>query len=201
MGDDSARFSNGLDFATVGARIRARRLGQRLTLDDLAGRAQVSRSMLSEIERGAKVPTILVFDRIANALGSTIGRLIEDERTARVIVRPRAEQDLPPDPSGWCRRELSPAIPGFAFDFMCTTLPPGIDAGEYPPHPPGAHSFLVVAEGALRLTLDDAPYDLATGDSIYYAADCRHAFANLAAEPCVYYLANYYGPTARQGGY
>ena len=197
--DEATQFSNGLALVDLGERIRARRLEQYLTLEALAERARVSRSMLSDIERVAKVPTILVFDRIATALGSTIGRLLEDERAARVIVRRREEQDLPADPSGWTRRGLSPVIPGFEFDFMCTTLPPGVDAGEFPPHPPGSHSYLVVAEGALRLAIDDVTYDLATGDSIYYAGDCRHAFSNVAAERCVYYLANYYGPAPRRG--
>jgi transcriptional regulator with XRE-family HTH domain len=192
MGRTAARLANGLDMVGLGERVRQARQRRRLTLDELAENAGVSRSMLSDIERGAKVPTVLVFDRIATGLGTTIARLLDDERAARVIPLRRDEQEVARDPAGWERRILSPVIPGFEFEFMRTTLPPGVDAGEFPPHPPGSHSYLVVVEGALRLTLDDRPYALAAGDSIYYAGDCRHAFANAAGEPCVYYLANYF---------
>jgi transcriptional regulator with XRE-family HTH domain len=195
------RLANGLDMAGLGARVRLERQRRRLTLAELAATAGVSRSMLSDIERGAKVPTVLVFDRIATGLGTTIARLLDDERAARVIPLRRDEQEVARDPDGWERRILSPVIPGFEFEFMRTTLPPGVDAGEFPPHPPGSHSYLVVAEGALLLTLDDRPYTLAAGDSIYYAGDCRHAFANAAPELCVYYLANYFAarrPPARR---
>jgi quercetin dioxygenase-like cupin family protein len=43
--------------------------------------------------------------------------------------------------------------------------------------------------GTLRLTIDGTPYTLRAGDSIYYAGDCWHAFANPGRETCAYYLA------------
>lgn len=184
-------FSNGLELANLGERIRARRRAQKLTLDELAERAGVSRSMLSDIERGAKVPTLLVFDRLAVALGSTVGRLLDAERPARVIVRRRTEHEIAHEPDGATRRILSPTLPGFALSITEITLPPGVATGEQPPDPPGSHRFLVVTEGTLRLALDGEPYTLATGDSAYYAGDCRHTYANPAAVPCRYYLAHY----------
>lgn len=42
---------------------------------------------------------------------------------------------------------------------------------------------------ALLLTIDNTPYTLNAGDSIYYDGDCLHGFANPGSEPCVYYLA------------
>lgn len=164
-----------------------------MTLADLAARSRVSRSMLSDIERGAKAPTVLVLDRIATALDTTIARILRDERRASVIVVPADRQDVARDPSGWERRILSPVVPGFEFEMMRTTLPAGVDAGEFPPHPEGSRSYLVVAEGSLRLTLDGEAHLLHPGDSAYYLGSCRHAFANAGASDCVYYLANYFG--------
>ena len=187
------RLSSGLTLAEVGERVRTLRQRRRISLEALAGRSQVSSSTISDIERGTKAPTVLTFDRIATALGTTIARLLADERVARVISLPRREQDIAQDPLGWQRRILSPVIPGFEFEFMHTAIPPGVDAGEFPPHPPGSHSYLAVAEGILRLTLDDVPYLLDAGDSIYFAGDCRHAFANPREQPCAYYLANFFG--------
>src|SRR2546428_10447596 len=123
------RPSSGLDMAGLGARLRMERLRRRLSLHDLEARTGVSRSMLSDVERGAKVPTVLVLDRIATGLGTSIARLLGEERSGSVIVLRREEQDVAVDPSGWERRILSPVLPGVEFEFMRTTINPGVDAG------------------------------------------------------------------------
>jgi len=182
-------LASGLDMAGLGARLRLERQRRRLSLHDLETRTGVSRSMLSEVERGSKVPTILVLDRIATGLDTSIARLLGDERAARVVVLRRGEHDTAHDPSGWERRILSPVLPGVEFELMRTTIPAGVDAGEFAPHAPGSREYLAMERGALRLTLDGVEHELRAGDSIYYAGDCRHAFANAGREPCVYYLA------------
>ena len=183
------RLSSGLDMAGLGARLRLERLRRHLSLHDLAARTAVSRSMLSEVERGSKVPTVLVLDRIATGLDTSIARLLGDERAARVVVLRRGEHDTAHDPSGWERRILSPVLPGVEFELMRTTIPAGVDAGEFAPHAPGSREYLAMERGSLRLTLDGVEHVLRAGDSIYYAGDCRHAFTNAGQDPCVYYLA------------
>src|ERR1044071_6134807 len=85
----------GLDMAGLGERIRMERLRRRLSLQDL----------------------------LATGLGASIARLLGEERTPRVIVRRRDEQDTAADPSGWERRILSPVLPGLEFELMRTTIP------------------------------------------------------------------------------
>jgi transcriptional regulator with XRE-family HTH domain len=179
----------GIDLDGLGGRIRAERARRGLSLDALAARSRVSRSMLSDVERGRKAPTVLVLDHIATALDTSIARLLGQEREDRVIVRRRDEHDLAVDPSGWERRILSPVLPGVEFELMRTTIPGGVDAGVFSPHAPGAREYLAVERGTLRLTLDGVVHTLRAGDSVYYAGDCLHAFANPGARPCVYYLA------------
>ena len=178
-----------LDLTSLGARIRAERLRRRLSLQALQARTGVSRSMLSEVERGGKAPTVLVLDRIATGLDTSIARLLGQERQARVIVLRRAEQDTAMDPSGWERRILSPVLPGVEFELMRTTIPPGVDAGNFAPHGPGSREYLAIERGTLRLTLDGTAHTLSAGDSIYYAGDCWHGFANPGRVTCAYYLA------------
>jgi transcriptional regulator with XRE-family HTH domain len=185
----AARFSNGLDIAGLGEHIRLERLRRRLSLEELARRAGVSISMLSAVERGEKVPSVLVLDHIATGLGTSIARLLEDEQTGRVVLLRAGEQEVARDPSGWERRILSPVLPGVEFEFMRTTIPAGVDAGAFSPHAPGSREYVAVESGVLLLTLDGTAYTLAAGDSIYYAGDCQHAFANPGQEPLVYYLA------------
>jgi transcriptional regulator with XRE-family HTH domain len=198
----AGRFSTGLDMAELGARVRATRLGRGLSLAGAAARATVSRSMLSAVERGGKVPTVLVLDRIATALDTTIARLLGEERAARVIVLRHTAQDVARDPSGWERRILSPVLPGVEFELMRTTIGPGVDAGVFAPHARGSREYLAMERGTLQLTIDGTPYTLRAGDSAYYAGDCHHQFVNPGREPCVYYLAIELvgsGPHTRRG--
>ena len=54
-----------LNMANLGQRVRAERISRGYSLELLAERSGVSRSMLSAVERGSKAPTVLVLDRIA----------------------------------------------------------------------------------------------------------------------------------------
>ncbi|MEV4538125.1 XRE family transcriptional regulator [Asanoa sp. NPDC049518] len=177
-----------IDPAELGRRLREVRRRRGLTLDALAASCAVSRSMLSQVERGSRVPTVLVLDRIATGLGTSIARLLRNESEAGVVVVRRDEQSVVRDGPRWERRVLSPVLPGVEFEFMRTTIGPHVDAGLFLPHGPGSREYLAVESGTLRLSLDGDQVELCSGDSIYYAGDCHHGFANLAGEPCVYYL-------------
>jgi len=178
-----------LDMAAIGERIRQRRVERGWSLEMLAKRASVSRSMLSAVERGAKVPTIVVLHRIAQGLGTNMTHLLGEERTDRVVLLRREEQDVVRDPAGWERRNLAPVWPGSEFEFMRTAIPAGVHAGEYPPHPVGSREYVAVERGSLLLTVAGTPYTLHAGDSLAYEADCLHSFANPGPAECVYYLA------------
>jgi transcriptional regulator with XRE-family HTH domain len=178
-----------LTLSVVGERVRAERTRRKLTLGALSARAGVSRSMVAAIERGAKAPTVLVLDRIATALDTSLARLLEDESKASVVLCRHDEQPVARDPNGWERRILSPVLPGVEFEFMRTTLGPRVDAGVFLPHAPGSREYVAIEKGSLLLTLNGVPYTLEAGDSIYYAGDCEHGFRNPRSTPCVYYLA------------
>jgi transcriptional regulator with XRE-family HTH domain len=170
-------------------RLRAARTKAGLSLDALAHRAGVSRSMLSAIERQDRMPTVLVLDRIATALGTTITRLLAPEQSEQVIVMRHDAQPVAVDPGGWERRILSPVLPGVDFEFMRTTLGPGVDAGSFSPHVAGSREYIAVEHGRLALTLAKRAIGLEEGDSICFAADVWHALANASkTERCVYYL-------------
>lgn len=185
----SDAFANGLDMAGLGTRIRQERLERKLDLEELSGRCGVSRSMLSAVERGQKVPTVLVLDRIATGLGTSIARLLGEESRSRVVVLRRKDQDVVRDAAGWHRRILSPVLPGVEFELMRTTIGPGVDAGVFNPHAAGSREYVAVERGTLRLTIDGTPYLLHAGDSIYHDGDCLHGFSNTRRTDCVYYLA------------
>jgi XRE family transcriptional regulator, regulator of sulfur utilization len=181
---------SGLQLAELGGRIRDQRVRRGLSLEGLAQRALVSRSMLSAVERGEKAPSVLILDQIATGLGTSIARLLAFESEGRVVVLRADRQDRAVDPSGWERRILSPVLPNVEFEFMRTVLSPGVNAGTFLPHNPGSREYVALERGTLRLTLDGEVYVLKKGDSIYYAGDCMHEFENPdRRRSCEYYLA------------
>jgi transcriptional regulator with XRE-family HTH domain len=183
-------LSTGLRLDALGERIRQERGKRGLSLEQLSKKAEVSRSMLSAVERGEKIPSVLVLDQIATGLGTSIARLLGDERRDRVVLIRREEQDAARDPSGWERRVLSPVLPNVEFELMRTTLGPRVNAGAFLPHNAGSREYVAIERGTLKLTLDGQVYLLRNGDSIYYAGDCVHEFENPnPRESCEYYLA------------
>jgi len=185
-----SRERGDLDLTDLGSRVRAERLRRQISLEELATRSRVSRSMISAIERGAKAATVVVLDRIATGLDTSLARLLASETRSRVIVLPHDQQSVARAPTGWERRILSPVLPGVEFEFMRTTLGPGVDAGTFLPHARGSREYVAVERGTLLLTLDGESHTLKAGDSIYYDGDCLHAFANPhPRQPCIYYLA------------
>jgi transcriptional regulator with XRE-family HTH domain len=175
--------------AAVGRRLRALRQQRQLSLEALAERSGVSVSMLSTVERGQKVPSILVMSQIATALDTSIARLVDEEKAPRVIVVKAADQRVIKDPIGMERRSLSPVLPGIEFELLRITLAPGVDAGTFPPHRGGSREYLAVEAGALTLTLAGREYILTAGDSVYHDGNCTHGYRNDGDAPCAYYIA------------
>src|SRR5262249_44498018 len=111
----------------VAARLKVLRAQRRLTLDDLAKRSGVSRSMISVIERAESSPTASVLDKLAAGLGVTMAALFaEGEREGATPVTKRADQPEWADPAtGYIRRNLSP--PGYPspIELVEVVMPPG----------------------------------------------------------------------------
>jgi len=145
--------------------------------------------MISAVERGAKAATVIVLDRIATGLDTSLSRFLEEEDKARVILLRHNRQKVARAASGWERRILSPVLPGVEFELMRTTLGPGVDAGMFLPHAHRSREYVAVEKGTLLLTLNGERHTLNAGDSIYYDGDCIHGFQNPERVPCVYYLA------------
>ncbi|GAB2582271.1 XRE family transcriptional regulator [Streptomyces capparidis] len=192
-----------LDLAELGRRVQGLRLDRGLTLQALADAASVSVSMLSSVERGQKAPTVVVLARVADGLGVPLAELVASAEDRRVVVRRAAEQDVVDEPGGWRRAILTPVVPGVNFEWIRSTLPPGCDAGRFPAYAPGSHEFVVVHSGELRLTVGDTSLELAAGDSVYFAADVPHGYANPGTAACTYYVAALImrprGPSSRRG--
>lgn len=173
----------------VSEEIRRRRRELHLSLEALATRSGVSRSMISKIERAEAVPSTVVLSRLAEALGVTFSRLMSPATELEVLLIPaRRHPILRDEESGYLRRCLSPVLPGRGIDLVLNTLPPGASTGEFTAHRPGVSEYIYILRGRLRAVIGDRTVIAETGDSLYFEADAGHAFTNLGTEPCEYIL-------------
>src|SRR3954463_16587100 len=96
----------------LGARIRAARTQRGLSVGDLAGAAQVSRSLISQIERGVATPSIETLPRLASAIGVPVFSLFLDEQSNQNIVRAADRRVVSYPGSAVTREILSPNLRG-----------------------------------------------------------------------------------------
>jgi transcriptional regulator with XRE-family HTH domain len=171
--------------ANVGRALKARRETAGLTLRALATKSGVSPSTISDIERGAKSPTISTLSLLAEGLGVPTSSLlgVELPPPGRIQVIRGAEQPTIVDPATGARREkFGPAQAGSKVEFVRYVVPPRATAGPFPPHAAGTIEHLHVAAGAVRIVCGDDAARLEAGDSCTCRADAPHLFDNADGE-------------------
>lgn len=176
----------------LAARLRGLRVERGLTLDGLAARAGVSRSMISLIERGESSPTASVLHRLATGLGTTLASLFaEEERPEASPVARRADQLAWRDPeTGYLRRNLSPTGFPSPIELVEVVLPPGARvAYDGVPRSMGIGQQVWVLEGEIELTVGTETHCLSVGDCLAMRLDRPTAFRNPDDRPSRYVVA------------
>ena len=156
------------------ARLKDARREKALSLDAVAKLSGVSRSMVSQIERGESSPTISTLWNLTKALQVDFAGLLEDDQDSRVEV---------------LRSSDVPAIDNHGTGCSIRILSPPEEAGRHEvydlrfnqdgvldslPHAQGVREHLTVIEGRLTVTSGDAVEHLSGGDTARYAADVAH---------------------------
>lgn len=157
----------------------------------LAQSSGVSRSMLSDIERGAKSPTIALLAGVAEALSLSLSALVDDTpnslpRSPRVIRA--AKQRTVTDVSGVQRTNLAGQHAGSSVEFVRFKLPRRTESGTFAAHGPGTIERIHVERGTLQVKFGDERVTLRAGDSLLYEAGVPHSFANLSDKVATVYL-------------
>jgi transcriptional regulator with XRE-family HTH domain len=164
----------------IAARVRALRSGAGMSLESLANRSAVSRSMISLIERGETSPTAVLLEKIATGLGVTLGSLFDDVGGAANPVSTAADRTRWKDPqSGYVRRNISPAN----FPSPIRIVEVEFPAGAKVAYESGARDSAVtqqiwVREGALEVTVGNVTHALRTDDCLAMQLDAPVTFRN-----------------------
>ncbi|MCL4862266.1 MAG: XRE family transcriptional regulator [Caldilineaceae bacterium] len=182
--DDASQDIN----ARIASRVRALRTELGLTLDALAARSNVSRSMLSLIERGESSPTAVVLDKIATGLGVPLASLFDDDGALSNPLSRRADRTVWRDPeSGYIRRNISPANFPSPIHLVEVTLPPGASvAYETGAREVSIHQQIWVQEGSIELTLGHVTYQLGEDDCLAMQLNETTTFRNHTDRPARY---------------
>ena len=168
----------------IAQRVRGLRAGQKLSLDALAARSGVSRSMISLIERGESSATAVVLEKLATALGVMLAALFDaPPAAARVPAGPVARRRDQPqwrDPaSGYRRRNVSP--PGVPQPMRIVEVQfPGRGrvAFETGGRETPVHQQVWVLDGTIDITLGAERYRLRQGDCLAMQLDRPTMFHN-----------------------
>jgi XRE family transcriptional regulator, regulator of sulfur utilization len=170
----------------LGAHIQQLRKRGNLTLDVLAKLSGVSKSMLSQIERGQTNPTIGTVWALAEALAVDVSELIDVRKTDRRIRIDVSQPSYVPEirsEDGLCvMRILSPADKAGALEwYELNFAPSGCLNSE--PHTRGRTEDLSVLEGELAVNADNQQSVVQAGGVARYPADVAHRIENLSEKP------------------
>jgi len=161
----------------LGPRIRALRQARNVTLRELAARAGVTESFLSQVEREVTSPSIASVQRIAHALDLAIAELFTEEAPRGRVVR-RAERRRIVYPGLHAVDEFLTAGMSGRLQAILSTIDPGGGTGDEPYAHDSDEEVVIVLSGRLELWIADEHYLLEEGDTIAYSSRLPHRNVN-----------------------
>ncbi len=175
----------------IARRVRDLRARRSLSLDALAAKSGVSRSMISLIERGESSPTAVVLDKLATALGVTLASLFDGPAAAGIANGPVSrhnEQVQWQDPaSGYRRRNISPVGFPQPMQIVDVHFPAGGRvAFETGTRDARIHQQVWVLQGAIDVTVGPDRHRLRQGDCLAMELDRPTVFHNPTRKPTRY---------------
>ncbi|MBK4217496.1 helix-turn-helix transcriptional regulator [Paracoccus caeni] len=159
------------------ARLKQARQAQGLSLDAVAKLSGVSRSMVSQIERGESSPTIATLWNLTRALQVDFAGLLDDNPISQIEVLRQSDVPTIENHGTACRiRILSrPEDVGRDEIYELQFRPGGVLDSQ--PHARGTKEQLTVIEGRLTVSSGESQEVLSVGDTARYPADVAHRIA------------------------
>lgn len=167
----------------LGKTLQSLRKDQRLTLDKLAEMSGLSKSMLSQIERGQTNPTFATLWNLTHALGVDITHILKnstDSAQSPALIEHLQTHFTPTiqSPDGKCSLKiLSPVSSVAQMEWYDFRLSAGgcLQSGA---HSPGTVEHLTCQHGRLEITAGDEQFSLTEGETLRYRADLPHTITN-----------------------
>lgn len=171
------------------ARLKEARKAQGLSLEAIANLSGVSRSMVSQIERGESSPTIATLWNLTRALNVDFAGLLDaPEAGDRIDVLKASDVPTIDNIGKGCRIAIlsSPQEAGGHEVYDISFDATGVLASQ--PHARGSSEHLAVLAGRVRLTSGSAVSEVEVGDTARYAADVTHEIAAIEGPARVFLI-------------
>jgi quercetin dioxygenase-like cupin family protein len=149
----------------VGLHVHRLRVEAGLSLRTLARLTEFSPSFVSQLENGQVPPSISSMEKIAAALGVTLGQFFATAGGEGGLILRAAERTVLS--SGWSKAEieaLSIPRPTARLEAALVTLRAGGRSGKHP-YPDSREEFALVLQGEVILTVGPEEHRLRPGDA------------------------------------
>ena len=164
----------------IGKKLKATRLKNDMTIQELAERSRVSSNMISRIERGLTIPSVEILMKLADSFGMSINYFVEEAERGSTVIHTRKGQGEPifffEDKHQITSLTQGIRDPNFAVFY--DTLEEGCSSGEGGMVHTG-EEFALVLRGRLEFVIEGAHYLLEEGDSLTFKASLPHRWTNL----------------------
>ncbi len=167
----------------VAEKIRQARRAQKLTLDDLSTMTGLSRSYLSQVERGIVNPSLSALNKIADALEIPISSLFVNQgenppdQHNFFVINPEERHKLIYPGSNIANEMLTPTL-NREFEFFWTTIAPGQGSRNKPYSHSGYECGLII-QGEVEFHIGDEMVKLKAGQSICFNPMTQHYWRNV----------------------
>lgn len=152
-----------------------------LSLAEIARRAGIAKSTLSQLEAGNGNPSLETLWSLCVALDIPFARLLEPQAQKTQVIRCGEGTKVVAEQAHYQAILLAACPPGARRDIYLLLTQPGADRISQP-HPPGSIEHIIVTKGKALVGLTEAPEVLGEGDYICYPADQEHIFKALEAD-------------------
>ena len=166
----------------IGENLRALRNQRQLSLGQLAELCDVSKVVLSQIERGEANPTVNTIWKIAAGLKVPYTELLDNKREQNTVIRREDAIVQTALDGSYESRVYFRVSSDCSLDLFTVELCPGARY-ESQGHLPGSKEYLMVNKGQGRVLVEREEFALGAGDCLRFDGDKRHVYLNEGDEP------------------
>ncbi|MBN3142718.1 helix-turn-helix transcriptional regulator [Pectobacterium brasiliense] len=167
--------------ARLAVSIRRERERLNLSVTELAKRAGLAKSTLSQLETGIGNPSLETLWALAMALDVQVSQLIGQPRQHVQVIRANEGAATYSEQANYAATLLAACPAGAQRDIYRLKVQPG-EARVSQPHRPGTVEHVILSSGRARIGPVTQPVELNAGDYISYSADVPHLFDALEAD-------------------